>query len=515
MVFGVEWSALASDFRSFHTHPLNVALHLVTTPAALIGGTVLLAHYCGQAMAVAVHIVWMLLIIPSTPSPLWVTSAAVHTLVCLVAAQASLSTIQSVILLVVGYFMQDVAHLLTCEPTFQSSYQGSVGWLWRLLQHTLHLVPLCVDACWHTKYGSLAYLVTQRQQVVFQQLGDKKQLFEAVEAVGKWALDQKPVEHQTTHWWVDDLAPSAAAAFRSVARSDELRERLFGSLFPSQTHVVEALEGMNEVYVACKTFKTNSDQVFYTNHVDGPYGIFPFVKVYRAMLGCTHNEQIRTCFPLAGQQHTLSVGEIAAFDFHREVHRIEHVPGSNENEQARVCMKIHFLIYPRALAPIGRLMGRMSVRYNANFRNLFLFTIDPNSMFARVSALSVLVGTFIFNRIEMMVGWSNILYLLTAAAVALVTRSYTPFFYMTSFVHYAVYAGTYHQRTAIAFGAFKRDALLYKTLALIQASIQFATLFDFANPSWDALGLLAAGFGPRLTHNACIRLMCACIQRTS
>ena len=33
----VEWTSLASDFRKFHAHPLNVALHLVTTPLMFIG----------------------------------------------------------------------------------------------------------------------------------------------------------------------------------------------------------------------------------------------------------------------------------------------------------------------------------------------------------------------------------------------------------------------------------------------------------------------------------------------
>ena len=66
---------------------------------------------------------------------------------------------------------------------------------------------------------------------------------------------------------------------------------------------------------------------------------------------------------------------------------------------------------------------------------------------------------------------------------------------MTSFVHYAVYASTYHQRTGIAFGAFKRDALLYKTLALAQAGAQFVYRFDYASPDWLALGLIGGGFG--------------------
>ena len=82
-----------------------------------------------------------------------------------------------------------------------------------------------------------------------------------------------------------------------------------------------------------------------------------------------------------------------------------------------------------------------------------------------------------------------------AALAALAARSYAAFFFATSFMHYAVYASTYHQRANIAFGAFKRDALLYKTLALTQAGVQYLYHFDFASPDYASLALIVVGFG--------------------
>jgi len=516
-LLGMEWAGLAADFRKFHSHPVNVALHLVTTPAAVYATSVLVDQYLGVYAAIMLHVVWLALVLPTTPPLLWLASAGAHALICSAAiATTSLSIIGATAIFAVSYFAQDVAHFATCEPTYQSSYQGQHdGWLKTLLAHTLHLVPLCIDACWHTEYGSLASLFVQRQQLVTHKFDPskpaEKELLEKVELVGKWAVAQEPRTDVTTHWWWYGLGEEATNAFQFVARSQELRDLLFAKLYPSRTHVVEPLEGMNEVYVACKTYKQNSDNVFYQNHVDGPYGMFPLVHCYRSMIACTPNGQIETIFPMAGPRvrHNeekgfslnghdgvaLTTGEMISFDFHRELHRIAHVPGAPENEGHRVCMKVHYIVYPRFLGPLGRLLARLSVHYNQNFRSLFLATLHPDHPVAKFMAFQVIFFTYVFDKFEFHVGWTNVLYLLVAGVTALAARSYSVFFCMTSFVHYAVYASTYHQRTGIAFGAFKRDALLFKTLALAQAGVQFLYHFDFSQPDYAALALLSSGFG--------------------
>jgi len=513
----MEWQTLAADFRKFHKHPLNVALHLVTTPAAVYAISFLVFTYLGSPAAMGMHAAWLAIILPSTPLKLWLASAAAHALICAAAIATTMTTLSATVLFAASYFAQDVAHFATCELTFQSSYQGKQdGWMWTLLEHTLHLVPLCFDACWHTENGSLATIFVQRQQVATHKLSaangpEEKELLQAVEHVGNWAVQQNPRTDVTTHWWWHGLSAEATEKFAFVARSQYLRDALFGKLYPSQTHVVEPLEGMNELYVACKTYNANSDTVFYRNHVDGPYGIFPFVHVYRSMIAATPNEQIETIFPLSGRQvrHNtdkgftlggydgvaLTTGEMISFDFHRELHRIAHVQGAKENEGHRVCLKVHFLIYPRFLGPLGRLLGRMSVHYNQNFRSLFLATLEPDHPIAKFMAFQVVFWTAAMYRLEMHLGWTNLIYLLCATAVSLAARSYSVFFCLTSFVHYAVYASTYHQRTNVAFGAFKRDALLFKTLALVQAGVQFLFRFDYSQPDIIALALLAGGFG--------------------
>jgi hypothetical protein len=171
------------------------------------------------------------------------------------------------------------------------------------------------------------------------------------------------------------------------------------------------------------------------------------------------------------------------------------VAGAAENAGPRVVLKVHFAICPRAVAPLGRLLGRLSVHYNANFRKLFLATLWPDSLLSRLMAGSVLAGTWVFNHIELAVGFANIIHVAAVGALALLFRSYALFFHMTSFVHYFIYLGTYHQRAGIAFGAFKRAALLYKSLALSQSAVQFALLVDYEAPPLLPLLLICCGFG--------------------
>ena len=97
------------------------------------------------------------------------------------------------------------------------------------------------------------------------------------------------------------------------------------------------------------------------------------------MCGATPNGQIETSFPMQGKddatRYALSTGDIVGFDFHRALHRIGHVPGAPENKGHRVCLKLHYLVYPRALGPIGRLLGRMHI----GLRGLTIRLLDAPS----------------------------------------------------------------------------------------------------------------------------------------
>jgi hypothetical protein len=56
---------------------------------------------------------------------------------------------------------------------------------------------------------------------------------------------------------------------------------------------------MNEIYVTGpERFDEgpNSDQIFDMRHVDGPWGVVPFVSVYRCLIGMDRNHVVRCAF---------------------------------------------------------------------------------------------------------------------------------------------------------------------------------------------------------------------------
>lgn len=70
---------------------------------------------------------------------------------------------------------------------------------------------------------------------------------------------------------------------------------MFRSLFSERHYCVDVIEGMNEIYVTGPVRldeTSNSDQVFYTRHVDGPWGLIPFVSVYRCIVGMDKNMMV-------------------------------------------------------------------------------------------------------------------------------------------------------------------------------------------------------------------------------
>ena len=86
-------------------------------------------------------------------------------------------------------------------------------------------------------------------------------------------------------------------------------------------------------------------------------------------------------------------------------------------------------------------------RYNIAFRALFLFTLKPTTAMQKLTGKYLVVGgTVLFNAVEVLAGWANVVYLCTLGLLGAFV-SYPIFLVGTSFVHYARYIGTYCWRT--------------------------------------------------------------------
>mmetsp|Transcript_20457 Transcript_20457/g.56753 ORF Transcript_20457/g.56753 Transcript_20457/m.56753 type:complete len:719 (-) Transcript_20457:122-2278(-) len=572
---------ISGDFEAYHKDPINVALHLITTPLGLIGAFALLHRYTkSSSAAISLAVIYLLSLAPAVPNGVFAGTAFLCGIIVLLARKVRFGAFSSILLICFSYLLQDLAHMGTGEETYQSTYSDGghidlgnpVGWASMLLEHTYYLLPLCVHV-------ALPFLIVPAEirsiledplPVQMQRLNafafllgplvafalgsyclDSKNKFcffpgapyfhrmiltnllskdekinrkqekstvshptavaranpsgrfhesraEDMSTVRRWALKQDPAVDKSTHYWYKELDGEVKEAFDRCATSTQVEE-MFRTLFSNYNYAMDVLPGMNEIYITGPrrdNDPANSDNVFYSRHVDGPFGLLPFVSVYRCIVGLDKNEMVTTHFPLANWGKNACTGDVLAFDFNREVHYITRDESkAAESDDFRVVLKLHYCIYPRVLTPLGWLMSWLNTMYNKSFRALFLKTIDPKTPYEHFLAWNVNFNTYLLDRIETVIGQRNLLYIIFCLGMWRATGVYEVFFAMTSIVHYFRYITTFYIRRGIDFGSFKRDVMLFKMLALGQ--IFYHYFFPSTVPfvlDWISILITIAGY---------------------
>ena len=119
---------------------------------------------------------------------------------------------------------------------------------------------------------------------------DKNSQKKDLKLVRDWVMQNSPPDNQSSHYWYSQLPPDVKQAFDNCANSSRIHD-MFRELFSTRNYAFEVVNGMNEIYVTgpSRLDQKNSDQVFYTRHVDGPWGWIPFVSVYRCIVGMDKN----------------------------------------------------------------------------------------------------------------------------------------------------------------------------------------------------------------------------------
>jgi len=483
------FQSMATDFNNYHKNALNVALHLVTTPAGYLGALALIKQQAGSQVTEGAAALYALSLLATVPLRVWFATVMVLLGVTAIATRAGtdISGFASLALLAFSYFGQDVSHWITGEQTFQSTYMKDAGWMGSLLQHTYYLLPCVIGAVPHMDNTFLYWLVASNH-VVYGKLTEQADRAKLA-FMRQWVMDQKPSKEMTTHWWFATLPTEAKEAFSYIAECAPVMG-MFREKYPSNLWNVEVIPGMNEIYVASEKHKSNSDTVFYMQHIDGPWYLMPFCGAYRCILAVNKNERICTKFPQVPCEHTLSDGEVVGFDFNREIHYIDNNPGTT-NAEPRITLKLHYVVYPKCLKPLGLLLSALTTGYDIAARNLFNATKAPPSLFWQGMAYVILIVTNGVFLAEKFVGYNNIVYVALAALANIYVHPYA-FLAMTSYMHYAMYIATYAQRTNVAYGLFKRNVLFYKTLALSQLAYHYIANFQYDPVS---IGMIVVGYG--------------------
>lgn len=532
-----EYGGLARDFSAFHKNHTNILLHLLTTPLGFIGlSSAILSATKSTSVLVFIVVSYLLFLVPSLSVGTFISTSILCIAVILLSRHLRMKFWKSALIICAAYAAQDLAHWLTEEKTFQASYSngGQIdftdleAWSKKFVEHVVYLLPLCVDLvapktsifqeffpAWVQIFRSMYvvllpmifitvgnYCIDSKNGFCFfpgmpyfcrvltckiANPDDENSQKNNLSLIRRWAMSKNPPANMSSHYWYRELPAAEREAFYNVANCNQI-VNMFRSLFSEKHFCLEVVDGMNEVYISGPTRdeeQFNSDQIFYTKHVDGPYGFIPFCSVYRCIVGMDKNYMLTTRFPMNPLVDTNALeGDVLGFDFNREVHHLSRDESRRaESDDYRVTLKLHYCMYPRVLLPLGKLLYFLNDSYNTTFRALFLKTINPQTLYEHFLAWNVVINTTIFNGMETFIGMKNLMFLASVAAVSWMAGEYKIFLYSTSYIHYIRYIGTYYNRENIDFGCFKRDVMLFKNVALVQTIILLVNSIRDSSPA--------------------------------
>jgi hypothetical protein len=490
------YKVLSQDFHQFHQHDLNCLFHMITTTLG-VWGAIQLADTFDFTPLIYGYAVLVALTTPLATAVLHTAlvygcvSVSPITLATYITPAAVISKLSfdlqdwhvCLFAIVAGFGLQDLSHYLCCEQTFMNHYL-SQGKSWMLLVHSLYLLPLVIDSITVRSFF-LPHVVSRNRNIVCNVKSRK-----AIEQLREWIHNNVPSTPETTHVWPHKQDGTHGPALE--LENDPAIQDAFRTVFLKQHYDIKVVQEMNEIYVTAVGAKRaiNSDAVFYTPHTDGPYWFLPGASLYRVLVGVTPNEMVRTRFNLQHetQDQVLDMYGVVGFDYNRELHWIDHVPGKS-NKERRSLVKLHFIVYPKGWHRYGALCAFFNTSYNTWARGNFLQTLRPTSAYDFVMAWWIWLTTWGNAMFEEYIGWSNLVY---------VAASYmagpTAFLLLTSFRHYLVYVTTFAFRAPpVAHGYLMRDSKLYKTISMMHVARRLLPMVGLPR-DWPGVSLAIAGF---------------------
>lgn len=120
-----HYRTMSTGFAECHLNPVSVALHLITSPLGMIGMSSLLYSYTkSSSMAVSLSMLYLLSLLPAVPNGVFAGTAILCAVVVFLTRQWKLNYKVSILIIIVSYILQDLAHIATGEKTYQSNYSA-------------------------------------------------------------------------------------------------------------------------------------------------------------------------------------------------------------------------------------------------------------------------------------------------------------------------------------------------------------------------------------------------------
>lgn len=120
-----NFETLSGEFIKYHQDPTNVLLHLITTPLGFIGAlSIFRKVFNSSSPAVTLCGVYLLSLLPEVSNGILAGTTLLCIFVILASRYLKLNFFVALAFVIAGYFLQDIAHTMTGEKTFQSTYSA-------------------------------------------------------------------------------------------------------------------------------------------------------------------------------------------------------------------------------------------------------------------------------------------------------------------------------------------------------------------------------------------------------
>jgi hypothetical protein len=385
-------------FKKTHESELNIFVHLLTIFCGFFGVLSLLPFNYIFSILYLGHLRNIL------PKHVFYKTGLYVTFFTVLSNIYIISNLQIFYLLLFSFVTQEASHFITYEKTMASTYFNfNKATLYEYIIQSYLLLPLIIKHI----YNKYFYSLFSSNNVSFITLPSS--LNNHISLLEDYILSKNPPKNITTHIWYKDLDIKPKSAFLHIIKNNAIFEELH-KIYNKNIYTIENIVNMDEIYVSAFTDTISSDKVFYSQHIDGPFGLLPGVIVNRTIISISSNDYINTNFPITNKKYTLTKNQCVSFDFNRTIHYID----KNKNisiPEYRIVLKGHYLIYPKKFKYYAKLYGYLNIIYDKIARKLFLYTINPDDASSNFICKIILGVTNNWYLIEKYIGMNNVTYL--------------------------------------------------------------------------------------------------------
>lgn len=450
-------------FEEYHKNKYNILFHCITI---FLGLTLFIALL--PDILVFSGLIYYLYYLYNKQIPYFDINMCVLTTIFLVSRYSYITLYENVFYMGCCILCQDLSHYITGDKIFLYDYisKKSLNYrekseLW--FNQTIYLVPLIIDL-YISK--NVKNILLPKKQIIKAKLDNlDNNINELEEEIYLLNFSKK----NTSHWWVLDLSVKIKNLCVLLSSSKCIYDKIY-SVYDKTFYNILEIPEMNEIYVATQTHSENSDTVFFSKHIDGPFGLLPFIHVNRTLIAINKNNFVKTNFPIEKVSYILDKGEVVSFDFNREIHYIDLIK-ENCSDKHRILLKAHHLIYPKCLYFYALIYCKLNILYDKIARKAFLKTLNPENASEKSLVNIILYVTNNWYKIEEYIGFNNVLYIGFLLYISYLMNN-NIFYVLFTYIQYIIYnncikKNEIENENEIVSNSLYRDINIYKYLSLV------------------------------------------------